>query len=35
MDIEFVPGQIWVNVIYPNMKLDWDPGFSYEEEMAK
>jgi len=30
-DIKFVPGQIWVNVIYPNMKLDWDAGISYEE----
>ena len=32
-NIEFVPGQIWVNVIYPNMKLDWDAGVSYEEEL--
>lgn len=34
-DIEFVRGQIWVNVIYPNMKLDWDEGISYEEEMEE
>ncbi len=35
MDIEFVPGQIWVNVVYPNMKVSWDPEFSYAEEIAK
>jgi hypothetical protein len=31
-DIEFVRGQIWVNVAYPNMKVDWDEGVSYEED---
>lgn len=35
MDIKFVPGQIWVNVVYPNMKVDWDPGVSYAEELVK
>jgi len=32
MDIKFVPGQVWVNVVYPNMKVDWDPGVSYADE---
>lgn len=35
MDIKFVPGQIWINVAYPNMKVSWDSELSYEEEMAK
>ncbi len=35
MDIKFVPGQIWVNVAYPNMKVSWDSELSYEEEMAE
>ena len=34
MDIKFVPGQIWVNVVYPNMKIDWDPGVSYAEDLV-
>jgi len=34
MDIKFVPGQIWVNVVYPGMKVDWDPGISFAEEQA-
>jgi len=34
-DIEFVRGQIWINIVYPNMKLDWDAGISYDEELTK
>lgn len=34
MDIKFVPGQIWLNVVYPDMKVDWDPGVSYAEDLA-
>jgi len=34
MDIKFVPGQIWLNVVYPNMKVDWDPGVSYAEDLV-
>ncbi len=34
MDIKFVPGQIWVNVVYPGMKVDWDPGVSYAEDLV-
>ncbi|MFO7807629.1 MAG: DUF3048 domain-containing protein [Candidatus Moraniibacteriota bacterium] len=32
-EIKFVPGQIWLEVIYPGMKLDWDEGVTVEEEM--
>ena len=35
MDIKFVPGQIWLSVAYPNMKVDWDPGISYADELVK
>ncbi|MCK5080994.1 MAG: DUF3048 domain-containing protein [Candidatus Moranbacteria bacterium] len=35
MDIKFVPGQIWLSVAYPNMKVDWDPGISYADELIK
>lgn len=34
LDVKFVPGQIWVNVAYPNMKVDWDAGVSYADELA-
>ncbi|MDZ7611409.1 MAG: DUF3048 domain-containing protein [Candidatus Moranbacteria bacterium] len=33
-EIKFVPGQIWLNVVYPNMKLDWDEGKTAEEELS-
>jgi len=32
--IKFVPGQIWINVVYPNMKVDWDAGISYAEDLV-
>ncbi len=34
MNIKFVTGQIWINVVYPNMKVDWDPGVSYAEDLV-
>ncbi|MFW5884650.1 MAG: DUF3048 domain-containing protein [Patescibacteria group bacterium] len=32
-EIKFVPGQIWLEVIYPNMKLDWDKEVTAIEDM--
>ena len=34
LDVKFVPGQIWINVAYPGMKVDWDPGVSYAEDLV-
>jgi hypothetical protein len=32
-EIKFVPGQIWLEIIYPNMKLDWDKEKTAIEDM--
>ena len=25
-EINFVPGQIWVDVVVPGLKVEWEPG---------